>query len=366
MDEIANYIPFGRITEVYGPEGSCKTAFAMRCCVRAQLRHIFERKVDPETDVVSLVPIDPKREVVILFIDNEQSLDDGERLKVDGTEIDAVITRCDTIADIFKMVDDTLKLLEDTTEDPDNAPLAIVVVDTVAGTSTDTEMNAEWGSQDYPRAPKQLRQAFSKVTRRISRHNMLLLCTNQVGANYNAKPKRNKSPFAVDLPRPDDFISPGGKALKFYARLRIFMFPVNLDYKIRKSRGGPDGILAGFVTVKNCQAFPRREGRLVLLFDRGLSNTFSRVETMIKYKSIVRGERGILEVRLNAHRVTPTTFPELRAGTNPRLSSIVEWPAFYEAHRADLDLLWKHTIDIAFNSPDAVEAEADEETDLVD
>ena len=365
VDEYTGYIPFGRIVELYGLEGSGKTALAMRCCVRAQMREIYEKTTD-EKGHVTLTRIDPDREVIILYIDNEQSLDEGEKISVDGVEVDAIIDRCDTIDEVFKKVDDTLSVLEAAADDPAKAPLAIVIVDTIAGTTTEQEINAEWGSQDYPRSPKQLRSAFSKLTRRVNRHNMLLICTNQVGSTFAAKPKRRTNPFAVDLPRPEDFPSSGGRALKFYASLRIFLFPVNLDYKLQKSVGGPDGFISGFITVKNRQVKPRREGRVVLLFDRGFTNTFSRLESMLKCKTITRGEKGVLEFHFAQNGIEVTTFPNQRANTNPKIESTAAWPAFYESHQVDIDALWRRTVDLTFGVVDACEADADEEAAIPD
>jgi RecA/RadA recombinase len=298
---------------------------------------------------------------VILYIDNEQSLDEGDKLIVDGLEVDALISRCDTVDELFDIMERVLTTVNTVSEGSEKPVFVVVVVDTIAGTSTKAEMEAEWGTVDYPRAPRALREGFRKMTRKINRHNVLMICTNQVGENFKGPKKRNLNPFAQDLPRPEDFQSSGGRAIKFFASLRIFMFPVNQEFKLSRGNQGPSGFVGGFITVKNRQVKPRREGRFVLLYDGGLNNIFSILETMMKCKTVTRGERGIIEFRFRAHGIETTTFPDQRPNTNPKIEGNAAWPAFYEAHRPDLDLLWQKTVDLTFNEVTTSEDSEDNE-----
>jgi len=364
-------LPFGRTVEIYGIEGSGKTALTLRCCVRAQQRFIYERVINPETKTHTYTQIDPACEIVILYVDNEQTLDEGSKLIVDGLEIDALIARCDTIDELFDMVDKTIAVVEaaadeaaERAEQNDTKPLpcfTIIAVDTIAGTSTKAEMEAEWGTQDYPRAPQALRRAFSKMTRKINRNNVLFIATNQVNESFKPKKKGFVNPYALDLPRPDDFNSPGGRAIKFYSTIRIFMFPINLDYKLSRGLQGPSGFTGGFVTVKNKLFKPRREGRFVLLYEGGLSNVFSILETMLKTKVAVRGEKGVVEFLFRKHGIEPTTFKGLKANTNPRMvGDNAAWAAFYKEHLADMRALWDKSSELTFSEADAVPVDDDE------
>jgi len=379
IDEYTGGFPFGRIVEVYGVESCGKTALCLRCCVRAQLRFIYERSIDATTKAITYSRIDEACEVVILYIDNEQSLDEGAKVIVDGVEIDALVARCDTVDQPFKMIDDTINVVETITEEAVAAakkkakddgtdyvePLptfVVVVVDTIAGTTTQTDLDAEWGSMDYPRMPRQLKQAFSQMTRKINRNNVLFIATNQVGESFKPKKRGFVNPYALDLPRPEDFTSPGGRALKFFATMRIFMFPVNLAFKLSKRHSNPDGFTAGFVTVKNRQVKPYREGRFTLLYEGGLDNVFSILETMFKCKTAVRGEKGVIEFRFRAHKIETKTFPKLKPTENPDLTEgNAAWPAYYQEHLEDMRALWNKTIELTFNEVDAVAADDDEE-----
>jgi RecA/RadA recombinase len=364
FDAYTGYLPFGRIVEFYGVEGSAKTAWSMRACGRAQQRHIYERVTDVKTGVQEYKQIDPDLEVVILYIDNEQSLDEGQKIVVDGLEVDAIIGRCDTVDDLFKMIDDTIDVVAKITLETEKQCFIIVVVDTIAAMVTQSELDAEWGTQDFPRAPKALRAAFSMMTRKINRHNVLMICTNQVSESFKPKKKTFSNPFSVDLPRPEDFSSSGGRAIRFYASLRIFFFQVNMEYKLSKGNvGGPSGFVGGFITVKNRQVKPRREGRFVLLYDSGISNTYSILETMFKCKVAARGEKGVIEFRFRAHGIATTTFDptSTRINSNPKIEGNAAWPAFYEAHKPDLDLLWEKAKELTFS--EATDEPEDEEED---
>lgn len=363
FDSYTGMLPFGRIVEYFGVEGCGKTAFALRSCVRAQQRFIYERKTDSE-GVTGYTQVDPDLEVVILYVDTEQSLDEGAKIIVDGVEIDAIISRCDTVDKLFKMIDDTIDVVKTITDESEKECFIVIVVDTIAAMCTQAELDAEWGTQDFPRAPKALRAAFSKMTRKINRHNVLMICTNQVSESFKPKQKKFRNPFSVDLPRPEDFTSSGGRAIRYYASLRIFLFQVNMEYKLSKGTiGGPSGFVGGFITVKNRQVKPRREGRFVLLYDHGLSNTYSILENMLKCKVATRGEKGTIEFRFRAHGIEPTTFEQaLRANSNPKIEGNAAWLAFYDAHKADLDLLWEKAKELTF-SEEIPQSEEDAEQD---
>ncbi len=360
LDAYTGGLPFGRVVEVFGLEGSGKSALAIRCCARAQGRFIYERKRDENGQIVF------KRveecDVFVLYVDNEQSIDDDQKLVVDGIEIDAMIGRCDTVDQMFKMIETVVNTVAEIQEkQPDRPCFVVSVVDTIAGTSSKEELKADWGAVDYVRQPAQLRRGFRRITREINRHNVLWLCTNQVGDNFKAAPRK----YGSNLPRPEDFTTFGGRALKFYASLRIFMFIVNSNYKLnKKSVGGPSGFVAGFITVKNRQAKPLREGRVVMLFDRGLSNVYSILETMIKTKLAERDDRGNCAFKFNSAGIAIETFEGLKSNENPRLPSLAEWPAFYEAHKVDIDKLWNRSLSMAFND-DSLKVE-DEDAGLVE
>jgi len=362
---------FGRVVEAYGLEGSGKSALVQRCAVQGQRREIYERV--KSTDGIVLERVSDKCEFFCVYIDNEQSLDDGDKVIIDGTEIDALIGRCDTVDQMFKIIDTSIDTLLESTKDSPNPAFILIVVDTIAGTSSKEEMAAKWEDTDYNRQPKQLRQGFRRMVRKINRANVCLVCTNQVSERFNG-PK--KKAYGSQLPSDDDFSSFGGRALKFYASQRLFMFKLNANYKLNAESAFASGFSGCFVITKNRLAPPMRSGRFVVLFDAkhgGFNNLFGRLETMVALK-FVEYKGKDYKFRFSAAGITTTTFTK-RGGDdddegsgrgNPGIKSKEEWPAFVQAHKADVDALWAATIRSMFSdvsTPQDADADADEVLD---
>jgi RecA/RadA recombinase len=336
---------FGRIIEPYGLEGSGKSALAQLCVVQGQRREIYERVPDADSPHgVKLVKVPDDVDFFCIYIDNEQSVDDGEKLVINGTTIDALIGRCDTVDQMFKIIDTAVDTLVAHTAESGRESFILVVVDTIAGTSSKEEMTADWGDDDFNRQPKQLRQGFRRLVRKINRHNVCLICTNQVSDKFD---KKRKS-YGSTLPNDDDFSSFGGRALKFFASQRIFFAKVNPNYKLNKKAAFAAGFSGMMTVVKNRLAAPMRSCRFVLLFSSvngGFNNTFSILETLAQLKFVEVSEKGIYSFRFKASGVETTTFngdDDDDAGRgNPSISARDEWPAFYQAHRDDIDALWE-------------------------
>lgn len=388
FDECTGGLPFGRIVELYGLEASGKTAMCIRSMIRAQQRHIYER-VKADDGSVSLVRVPKDVEVVILCIDNEQSFDNDEKITYkdpdDGQtySLDIALARCDTIDQMFKMADAVIaKMSEYRKKNPDKLFFVVIVVDTIAGTSSKEELTADWNKEDYQRQPKQLRRGFRRLQRRINRENVCMICTNQVSDSYAQKQgKKGKSM----VPQDTDFSTFGGRALKFFATLRIFMYKVSATYRLSKGVRFSQGFLLGFFTSKNRFKKPCRSGRVALLFDGGLSNDYSILETLI-YLHLAKYDGEAIAFRFKASGIVPETFgprgsdgegmdlqeeddetDETGRSINPKCPSRAAWPSFYQTHRSDLDKLWQKGVDILFGSEATSDfSEATSDDDAID
>ncbi len=163
-------LPLGRVTELYGTDGSGKTAMALRCAVRMQQKHIYERVKVDGSDVPELRRIDPETPVFTIFIDNEQSIDEDGKTFIDGTHLDVAVARCDTIDQMFKIIDTAIDAMDaavieinkDRPKDDQVPCLIAVICDTIAGTSSREEMTDKWDKQDYGRQAKLLREARAR------------------------------------------------------------------------------------------------------------------------------------------------------------------------------------------------------------
>lgn len=383
-DDIAGGFPFGRVCEVYGLESCGKTAMVIRAAVKAQTKTICEVVRRPGGGV-TYEPIDPARcDVCVLYIDNEQSIDDDGKLRVDGQNADFILTRVDTVDLLFKEVETVIDCaeeleLENAAKGIDKIVFVLIVVDTLAATSCRQELEMEWGKEDYARHPAQISSGFRRLIRDINRQNVCMICTNQV--RDNIKDAGMNAKRRLPSPQSSDYTTFGGKPLRFYASHRTFMHKVSGRYKLNPDDRFPAGISISFVTDKNRLRPPMREGRMVLLFGEngGFSDEFSMLETLINYHfaEITNKEKQTdIVFKFGSSGVQPTTFgalgtslseddelPAARRGRrkDPAIHTRAEWPDFYRDHKADFDKLWEMALQYAFTPSGAVPEISDSE-----
>jgi len=371
FDAIVGGMPFGRMIELFGLEGCGKSAMAIRCAARAHLGHICEVIHSDDDKMPTFKPLDPKDcDVAVFYVDNEQSLDDDEKIVYDGKQLDIVNFRCDTTDQMFKAIDRVIDVAEARTEkSPKKHHFLVIVVDTIASTTTKQEMEQVWGTQDYPRQAAQISKALRLLTRRVNRFNVCLLFTNQVRSSFEQKAKGKKVVFGIN---PLDYKSIGGFALRFHASHRVFMYAQPHKYKLVPDAQFPAGIQIGFHTVKNRLRMPLRDGRMALLFDKkqgGLNDAFSLLETLIFLGFIeLKKEKGSDFVcKFARNGIVPTTFdpaaidktldeededPTPRRGSrkDPGFKYRALWPQFYRDHKADVDKLWDRAVAYAMST----------------
>lgn len=379
LDGLCGGLPFGRLVEIYGLESSGKTATCIRAMIRAQMRHIYE--LVNEDGQLKKVRVGDDAEVVILYVDNEQSVDEGDQISFTDDQgqtakLDVALARCDTVDQMFKMVDTVISKMADyQAKHKDKPCFVVIVVDTIAGTSSKEEITADWNKDDYQRQPKQLRSGFRRLQREINRHNVLMICTNQVSDKFQQQRKRGGNSF---LPQDSDYSTFGGRAIKYYASLRVFVFQISQTYRLERKTRFSQGMLIGMFTAKNRLKKPFRHGRLVILLEGGLDNLYSKLETIVFLKLATAEKDGTLAFRFKAAAIEPTTFgagsaadlededdaEDVHRNRNPRCPSRAAWPQFYETHKADLDLLWQKSLDVAFGSNHGeIDLESDDEDD---
>jgi RecA/RadA recombinase len=374
FDDVVGGFPIGRIVELFGLESSGKTAMALLAAARARQGFINEVVMQPDGSL-TYRPLDPEEfEVAVLYIDNEGSLDDDNKIKINGQELDVITGRCDTIEGVFKMTDDfldgaELKVEQDERNGKTKLRFYIIVVDTIASTSSREDLAQAWGKRDYPRVPGEISKGFTKLTRRVSKNNVCMICTNQVRTAYSAG-QSNRGGGAVQSWL---YSSPGGLSLRFYASHRVYVQTLNSVYKLTPDAKFAAGFQIGFRTIKNRLRSPLREGRLVLLFDKlkgGFHTEFGLLENLVytKFIEVANKEKGTDFVcKFAKHGVVPTTFgdsvrtsldeddaaPTPRRGSkkDPGFRFRLEWPAFYAAHKVDMDNLWKAAVEYTFSTP---------------
>lgn len=230
-------VPRGRVIEVYGTESGGKTTLALHIIAEAQ-----------------------KLGGVAAFIDAEHSLDIkyAQVLGVDTENL--LISQPDNGEQALEIAEALIR----------SGQVAIVVIDSVAALVPKAELEGEMGQAQMGLQARLMSQALRKLTAVVSKSNCVLLFINQI-----------REKLSVMFGSPET--TTGGRALKFYASIRI---------DIRRTQTIKDGDVAiGARTrakvVKNKCAPPLKVAEFDLIFGEGIAKEADLVDTGI--------EAGVIE-----------------------------------------------------------------------
>jgi len=240
--------PVGRVSEITGLEQSGKSLLAAHALLNTQ-----------------------KKGGLAVYIDTENAIS-TEYLTAIGLNLkDMLYIPLETVEDIFETVD----VIIDKVRSSDKDRLVTIVVDSIAGASTKTEMAADFDKDGYATAKALIiSKAMRKITNLIGRERICLIITNQL------RQKLNAPAFS------DPWTAPGGRSIPFHASVRLRLSSIGA---IKAKVEGRDEIIGSRVKaklVKNRCGPPLRECEYEVYFDSGIDD-YSSWLTVMKTHNLV-------------------------------------------------------------------------------
>ena len=252
-------IPRGRIIEIFGPESSGKTTIALHVVAQAQ-----------------------KMGGTAAFIDAEHALDPVYAESLGVNVDDLYVSQPDTGEQALEICESLVR----------SGAIDVVVVDSVAALVPKAEIEGDMGDSHVGLQARLMSQALRKLTGAINKSNCVVIFINQL-----------REKVGVMFGNPET--TPGGKALKFYASVRLDVRRI----ETLKAGGEAIGSRTKVKVVKNKVAPPFRTAEFDMLYGEGISREGSVIDQAVNRKIMTKsgawfnyGDMRIAQGRDNARQ----------------------------------------------------------------
>jgi recombination protein RecA len=227
-------LPRGRVVEIFGPESSGKTTLMLHVIASAQ-----------------------KNGGLAAFIDAEHALDPAYARKLGVNLDDLLVSQPDSGEEALTIVETLAR---------SNA-LDVIVIDSVAALVPKSELEGEMGMATMGMQARLMSQALRKLTAILAKAKTTCVFTNQL-----------REKVGVMFGNPET--TPGGKALKFYASVRI---DIRRRDTLKDAAGNAIGNMVKVKIVKNKVAPPFAEAEFEIIYNHGINKEGNILEVGVNH-----------------------------------------------------------------------------------